>query len=167
MALTNLNTDSNSELIDLLLKMLSASHQLQNKIQISLPSFQGFPTSDPNLHFCGYFLRLSPGKLYPAKLKLSVLSTHRWYFLSSICSYNPLYLNVPPDIWKSESHFSGLPTKKFHSPFPISNNAFILGAVSQNSPIKLNTQEKSSLISNFRDEPWFFSAIMQISSSWA
>lgn len=167
MALTNSNTDSNSELIDLLLKMLSVSHHLQNKIQISLPSFQGFPPSDPNLPFCSYFLQLSSGKLYPDKLKLPVLSTHGWYFLFSICSYNPLCLNVPPDIWMFKSHFSGLPTKKSHSAFPISNNAFILGAVSQNSPIKLNTQEKTSPISNFRDEPWFFSAIMQIHSSWA
>lgn len=119
MALTNLNTDSNSELIDLLLKMLSASHHLQNKIQISLPSFQGFPPSVPNLPFCGYFLQLSPGKLYPVKLKLSVLSIHRWYFLSSIFSYNPVYLNVPPDIWMSKSHFSGL-LKSSILPFPFS-----------------------------------------------
>lgn len=94
MALTNLNTDSNSELIDLLLKMLSASHHLQNKIQISLPSFQGFPPSVPNLPFCGYFLQLSPGKLYPVKLKLSVLSIHRWYFF-------PPYFHTIQSTWMS------------------------------------------------------------------
>lgn len=40
MTLTNLNTNSNSELVDLLLKMLNASHHLQNKTQFQCPAFK-------------------------------------------------------------------------------------------------------------------------------
>lgn len=55
---TNLNPNSTSHLLELLLKTLSTSHHLQNKSQISLPSFQGIPPSDPHLPFSCYFLQL-------------------------------------------------------------------------------------------------------------
>lgn len=87
---------------------------------ISLRSFQDFPPPDPKLPFCGYFLQLSSATFCPAKLNLSVLPTHR-YFLSFICSHNPLCLHVPPVIWMPQSHFSRhcrLPTKRSILPFP-------------------------------------------------
>lgn len=128
-------------------------------------SFQGVPPSDLNASFCCYLLQLPFRHTLPSQIKIISALYYIHTFLdvftqSTLPKHPSWYLKV-----LNKSHFSEscrLPTKDTLS--PITNSTYILTILQypRTPPRQMNTREKSSPISNSRDEPWFTYTNMHI-----
>lgn len=124
-------------------------------------SFQGVPPSNPNAPCCCYLLQLPFRHTLPSQIEI-INALYCIHIFFPLCVYTIHSAQTSLLISESlnKSHFSEscrLPTKYIPSSF---RSPTVLTFKTPRR--QMNTREKSSPVSNSRDEPWFTYANMHL-----